>query len=111
MEGPTEFSRWLRSEIKKRDQPHDRYGVRTLARQIVESRTHEGYRGDVETVRRTLNKYLLDGVNPSPAMREEIGRVLGVSVEEMPEEEEDVSPELIRFAKAARDLLRSESIA
>lgn len=91
---PTAFGRWLRSELDGRN-----IGVRTLARTIDRSQT--------ELVRRNLNRYLYDGVRPSPMMRARIADALGVKPSEIPTDDDDEEEDSVKeFLDALRPLAR-----
>lgn len=62
----TPFAQWLKIELDQRG-----WGIRTLARKMDPDQ--------FETVRRKLNMYVHEGVNPGAASREEIEQALGVS--------------------------------
>lgn len=66
--------------------------MRKLARTMAERHPHGATHATIETNRRALYKYLREGAVPSRAMRAAIAEALGVSVEEIPEEDDELPP-------------------
>ena len=87
--------------------------VRGLARTLAEQRHYDRAARPQESMRRTLNKYLHEGVQPSAGMRDALADAFGVDPSEVPsadDEEEDMAATLHALVQAhprlARDLAR-----
>lgn len=81
------FADWLRLELDSRQM-----GVRTLARAIVDAKLQGFEALDVETVRRTLTRYMT-GTWPSAHYAGAIAHVFEISLESIPTktQEEDAA--------------------
>lgn len=79
---PLAFSDWLSQQLAARN-----WGVRTLARKINPA--------DPEPPRRTLNRYLHEGKQPTPLFREAIAEAFGIALADVPAEE--AAPSGVRF--------------
>lgn len=87
----TEFSRWLNGVLGDDD-----VSVRELARRIARRHPVPDMVRNIESVRRALNKYRLEGRVPSMRMCAVIAEELGRDVAEIPAEPEDEIQALMR---------------